>query len=875
MKFHKGLAYFFFLLSIEALGCAVFLLSIPADPKNSILWGFSLPRLTSFFLFLLLIATGAILGYRSLTSDRFANFLKSKILDNDIFLQLSFLLTITVFSAALYTSFLPSYRLGGYLALYHRTRPLLIFLLLFSAQSNLMLIFFGLGIYLNRFREYLIKERLYIFKVLLIFLLFVVILGIVAFTKLGITPGQIWEKNGIPLLFSQVIFLGVTGLWLILSEKIIKKIKPKWTLRINAPRFELVIFLALWLICGLMWLREPLPYNAVNPGPFPPNDQYYPYADGAYYYSYTQWAMIGQPIPYVDKPLYAAFLFGLRLFSGSEFNTLILWQALLFGVLPAIIYLIARQITSRNVSILVALGVGMQINNSIASSLYAWKVSQPKMTMSEIPTGILLALLTYWLMRWVRTHKTRHLLLAGGTFGLSTLVRHNVWLILPFIFMYLLVASYSKWKEGISASIAFSCLLLVAIAPWMIRTEQMQGTPFYFLIPFKGVILGERYTSQTAISQNMQSGAFGVPIPDGTTTADVGTTLLSANASGESLFVKIGAVGVTAGNQFAHNLITNVFILPTQLSFDNLENTIINNHSPSLFDYIWDGKLNPNSLVILIIGLAILAFGVGFSLQTSWLFGLNPLILFLIYNAATAVGNTSGGRYIVPTDWVVVFYFVIGLSALAGFVKPLLGLSPGISAAIDRQVSLTPLRGSKGFRAYFGIALIFALLGSTPVIFERIFPAEYTNQDEQQVLRSLVDAGVLNEANLTVSLLNDFLQQPGAVLFEGRSVSPRYLDYQDDRSEELFSHINKDLPQLTFQFIGPTNALVTMPMQQPPQYLPNESDVIVLGCQFNNPGINVYLDSQLEAFFVIVKQQAGYALYTRQPALIWNCSPQD
>jgi len=63
----------------------------------------------------------------------------------------------------------------------------------------------------------------------------------------------------------------------------------------------------------------------------------------------------------------------------------------------------------------------------------------------------------------------------------------------------------------------------------------------------------------------------------------------------------------------------------------------------------------------LIASLLILSIGFGTAWRKYKVAGAVPMMVFLVYNLATAVARTSGGRYIQPVQWIVYLYFGIGL----------------------------------------------------------------------------------------------------------------------------------------------------------------------------------------------------------------------
>ena len=65
--------------------------------------------------------------------------------------------------------------------------------------------------------------------------------------------------------------------------------------------------------------------------------------------------------------------------------------------------------------------------------------------------------------------------------------------------------------------------------------------------------------------------------------------------------------------------------------------------------------------ILLLLNLFLISLGLSISMRKKRLMGVLPLTFFLGYNLANALGRTSGGRYIVPVDWIIILYFVIGL----------------------------------------------------------------------------------------------------------------------------------------------------------------------------------------------------------------------
>jgi hypothetical protein len=71
----------------------------------------------------------------------------------------------------------------------------------------------------------------------------------------------------------------------------------------------------------------------------------------------------------------------------------------------------------------------------------------------------------------------------------------------------------------------------------------------------------------------------------------------------------------------------------------------------------WNGNLQVEQLVLIFVNLIVVSFGVVYSWQHQRWGGLIPGFCFFIYDLALSFSLTSGGRYLVPINWVVFFYY--------------------------------------------------------------------------------------------------------------------------------------------------------------------------------------------------------------------------
>ncbi len=106
----------------------------------------------------------------------------------------------------------------------------------------------------------------------------------IALFRIGLIPDIVyWNDFNVPILGIQIIGV-VSGSILILG--LLSKVGffpegMKSGIQRNLP--DLVICLLLWGLAVLIWTRVEMPRNYFAPGPYPPNNEMYPFSDAAGY----------------------------------------------------------------------------------------------------------------------------------------------------------------------------------------------------------------------------------------------------------------------------------------------------------------------------------------------------------------------------------------------------------------------------------------------------------------------------------------------------------------------------------------------------------------------------------------------------------------
>ena len=844
------LRLYLWLAALEALAAVLYLLSIPADPKNSVLLGFSAPRLAVTGAMLALFCGLALLAGRSRKLAPAIN----AALDQKALFWGVFAASLVLFFGGWTVVFTPLYRfeaLGPYI---ERLLPVILWAALAGGQTALPLLARRYGLHCEQLKAALVSQKTLLRLGLLTLAGFLAVWLFMAVTKIGVIADPIhYNETGIPILGIQILLAWAAGVAVWLVEKKLAARGEK-SLRL----LDRLLPLLIWLAAAVIWNLKPFPGNYLAPGPYPPNYVHYPFSDAAGYDITAQFALIGQGLnnmKFVDKPLYSTFLILLNLLGGQRHEWIIPMQVTALAVLPALLYLLGKALHSRAGGVVVA---GLAIFKETNAIETAWMVlsSNTRLMMSEVPTAIGIAVFLYWMVRWLQDDRRRLLYpaLAGGTLGLTVLIRHNPWALLPVGLLALLVGGGRRWRRSLLSAGLLAAMMAVSSAPWMWRSAEVYETPLYVIYPLRGSVYQHRYgrVDPQPVAQPAEA-LQGEEPPE------------AAPPEKKTLAWRIQNVAGFASIHFFNNLRSAALILPTWLSNDDLLRILRPPVGVTLWSIDWDGSLTPLAGFLLFVNLALAALGVGSAWARWRLAGLMPLIVFGAYMAANALARTSGGRYIIPVDWIVYFYFGLGLVQLSGWLGSLFGWDTArFAPSIAGQQQNPPVKGRSRVWVWgMIIPLGFLLLGATTVLLERAFPPRYPARSQAGLAAEVLPLEKLTGAGISAGELESFLAGRTARLYLGRALYPRY--YGIDQGEtDRFSHYGvRQYPRLALTLIGAHgNTGVILPLMEAPAYLPNGSDVIALGCQGE--------DDHLDALLLVVLQP-DETILLRSPSAALTC----
>lgn len=703
--------------------------------------------------------------------------------------------------------------------------PLILCGLLAAGSALVLMVTTDAGSTTPWWADYLGKRR----PALLIALATLAALGLVALIALqfGILRSSepFWYGAGVPLLAAQVLIATlITALAFRLEN---------WpgTRRLSA---DLILFILIWVIAAALWAARPVPASYWVTAPRAPNFEYYPFSDLITYDIASQFALIGQGIYngiFFDRALYMSFLVYLHAIGGQNYQQLMSIQAALFAVFPALLFLLGKQLHSRLAGLMLAALITLRGLTGLDAS--AWiDTATFKHMLTDFPTAVGVAGFLVLILRWIKAPRDRlsSLIWAGGVLGLTSLLRPHVLLLLAAAALLAIWVYRPEWRRALSASALALLAFLMAVLPWM-TLGPTSGSPLGFYGARVADVIAQRYPRLTA-----------TPAPIAATPAASLPTAVPATVDENLQPAPPADPGLPfVADHFLHNLVTSALLFPSTPQFLSVRGIV--KEGEGFWRPKWDGRLSPLAALTLLFSLALLAFGVGIALQRDRLRGLLPIVVFLLYILANAFARTSGGRYIVPVDWILIAYFCIASAELLQAFRSSVGLGAmdvKVSPTEGRQVAR--MRSARSGSAATSLAARFLQRASSPLVILLmllllggliplagvLYPRRYARAEPGALLAQLA-----HYAPQAASLadLRAFQQQENAAVVEGRLLYPLYYRQGEGEPTRYAPYTSRNYPRTVFMLIGPQGTLHVMLPGAPPDLLLDASDVIVLGCR--------------------------------------------
>jgi len=746
-----------------------------------------------------------------------------------------------------------------------RLAPFVLWATLLSAQGAVVL----------RWLRYGDDERIYagwqvaVSAGLIALVLLLLLSAWMAWTKIGLAPDIVaWGDPGVPILPGQIAAalaitaaVGLSG-----NLAIVRLRKSGLGARGLGPGgIDLLACLCLWGVAVWRWGAEPIRPSYFSPTPVPPNQEYYPYSDAAIYDSSAQSLLAGYGLGDVVRPLYSAFLALAQGVSGIGYQKALAWQIPLLALIPPLMYLLGKTLHNRLSGIFVGLLAVLHESNSISLADVA-NVSHAKLLMSDLPATLGVLAITAVIVLWMAGPRSRKVypLLAGGILALATLVRAQIMSLLPVLLVAVWMGSRRDRRVWINLSLLAGGFL-AAMLPWLWRNWQVSGRIALSEASQTSQIglIGQRYSLVLD-----EEGGRRLPgeSDDAYTRRMIGSALRFVREHpAETARFQAG--------HFLHNQVATLLVLPSDFPLANFlteyTNGMLLKQDPnapavwerccSLHAYVknsgywsdWDGEVPAQYGLPLLASLVLLATGIGTAWSRGRGAGLLPLAVNAAYSLSNALVRNSGWRFNLPVDWVGYLYYAIGLAqlclwGLAFFRNKEASLDSG-ALKVEIERSGTP---SILWRQAALVGIVFFAISAAIPLAELAIPERYREVDVQAIIANLQEKGIDSRGLAT------FLSQDGAQAMVGRGMYPRYhLAGQGEPGSGWPSYAPRDYGRLGFYLIGPERRQVILRTPEAPDYFPNASDVLVLGCSEGD-----YLDAD-----VVVVMAPSPVILVRSP----------
>ncbi|RJP52866.1 MAG: hypothetical protein C4586_02265 [Anaerolineaceae bacterium] len=729
-KFSKLWPWYFFAAAFESLIAIVSLLSVPSES------GLSLARMALISVLLAFFFAGIYLGFRARRDpSKFDDLARTPYI-----LSSTLLFLISGLSLFLLRYLNPE----GLLPYYERLSPLLWYFSVIGIQAVLFLLLVRNGF---NVRELLKRKPVYI-SAFFAFCPLLVVLLFVAATKIGVTADTgYWGEPGVAMQGWQFILAILVGFATLLYTSRITDSHPGKSSRDKLRITNLIIPLAIYITASVLWLGVPVDVLASSfYAPIsPPANVPFPYSDAGFYDYLSQSLLIGTNylggIP--PRPLYVVFLAFLHLLFGQNYSAMISAQTLVLAFFPLALYFLAKKLHTPAAGVTVALFaifrelVGLWISSNT-------RVVNSKIFTTDFPTAMAIALMCLVAIWWLERRDFKSTLVAGGAFGLLLLFRTQSLLTLPVLFILAWFVYRRKTKEWIMAGAAFALMMALTILPWLTHNYIIAGH-FSFDDPRQTAIIYSQYS----FSGNLDLSQFD---PE---KESAGQRIISFTLENPAYVAQF----ITA--HFLNTEIGGLLALPLIKGFDGLLAPV------NLYWVSWDGSLEWYNLVLVVIYLGILAVGLGAVWQRMGWLGLLPLAFNLGYALANGVARFSSWRYNLPVDWVIYFYFAIGIVEILGGFALLFGAKPNpLETADERVQTFTSTIPQKFQLKYALILAAFVFMGALPWLAKGFAQPRYTSSQSDLIAK-------LESNGIDRAVVQSFLLHPDSIILEGRVLYPR------------------------------------------------------------------------------------------------------
>jgi hypothetical protein len=790
------------LIIAQSIAAALWLLLIPGDEANALILGYSSRRLA------LLLPPIVLACAAGLVADLLRKRPAWQVYLTDDARRASLAHGMVVTGALLSSAMLALFTFYHYIlrfpdvGAFFRLLPLM---LLFFLTGIELILFVPLVLFKSEKKDTPRVNALWRSRALWIALaVLLAVLALIEITDLGKQPVRVSIITlGVPLLEGQVWFTA-GSLALLLLCKLAWSSIPSRPRNLSRRHFDLLIFFLIWLVAFAFWMRFPLPeHNYFAPAVRPPTFEKYPFSDAEYYDYNALYVLFGALEGFVvSKPLYVSFLTILHFLVGYDYGRVVLLQTALVALLPAVGYLIGKELHSRLAGGGLALLLILREANAILASTMA-NVSNSKLLMSDVPATLIVAVMVLVTICWCKADKNRlthHVFLLGGLTAMLNLTRIQTLALIPFFLVLIIIRSFKRWKQALLGIGIFLLTVSLLLAPILIRNHAITGV-YWLDNPASSSALYSFILKGSNIDLEVEQAETSEQVLDRNFT--VIFTAMREN---------LGQMVAFIFENFSRNIISTILILPLRLGNNIPFEDMLRMASPFFMEvYSQPGLLN---LAVLLVNLCVIAVGFAAVWRKQPLAAAMVVLTYLAYNASSSAVRLSGWRFIQPVDWIMLIFFVAGLIEL--IVALLRSLSRrDFAYQFADNAEPQPRKNTLVPNLIAGVAFFIAC--AFIPLREGLLPPTYPPYDPQAVCAEMRDIVAADQTQIPAQDVYDFCLADSTRVLKGYGFYPRffkaYEGYYDRVNDQYFGRQN--YARLVFRLAGKRRGKIYIKTNQP------------------------------------------------------------
>lgn len=623
----------------------------------------------------------------------------------------------------------------------------------------------------------------------------------------------------------------------------------------------------------------------------------------------------------IRRPLHGLYLTILHQIADQDYQMMINLQLLVLGLFPVVLYWMGKTLLNRSAGVIAASLIVFREANSISLS-GALTNANVKLLLVDLMTAFSFAVFFFIAIYWLQKSPKNPwwAVLTGQALGLAILLRPEAIILIaaPIWVLYARGGAQIRFRHSLRQSAVLLFGVILTLSPWVWRNWDQTGMIYLNDPYFRFGIIQQRFGPQgllppaetepdplshrglTAQAQRIETtsaipaAAPGLaekgsilsvsaesptlpqttPTPPGDQKSPDEVEKAAIEKLQQELSDPIRLIKINSAH-YLNSQIQTLLVLPSTFrGFDALIG-FLGHRTParlwseccSSIDYIrrlpywprWQGDFALQSTVPFILNILILAAGIQIAWNKRAWIGLIPLVGAVAYLGGNAIFRNSGGRYILPVDWVFLLYFSLGLAQISLRFSQSLGWKRmALTPPDDQELedSTIPKPAISWLPGIWIAAMLFLSL-AIPFV-ERSFPQRYTDEKKEQMIQSLLQSDLISSSDQ--AQLQGYLDR-GITPVAGRILYPQYYHKNVGSLGKVDAPIKPmPFPRLVFSLSGERNLNLILPVEPRPDRFQNASDGLVFLCEDDDYALAMAIfspDNDLQSIFWISPEVAA------------------